>query len=71
MTMLVTSLNQSFISAKRITEVFEKESEDLATELEEMTSDFAVSVNDMSFTYPTAAEPSLSHIDFQLNPGDF
>ena len=66
MTMLVTSLNQSFISAKRITEVFEKESEDLATELEEMTSDFAVSVNDMSFTYPT-----LSHIDFQLNPGDF
>lgn len=71
MTMLVTSLNQSFISAKRITEVFEKESEDLATELEEMTSDFAVSVNDMSFTYPTAAEPSLSHIDFQLNPDDF
>lgn len=71
MTMLVTSLNQSFISAKRITEVFEKESEDLATKLEEMTSDFAVSVNDMSFTYPTAAEPSLSHIDFQLNPGDF
>lgn len=71
MTMLVTSLNQSFISAKRITEVFEKESEDLATEREEMTSDFAVSVNDMSFTYPTAAEPSLSHIDFQLNPGDF
>lgn len=71
MTMLVTSLNQSFISAKRITEVFEKESEDLATELEEMTSDFAFSVNDMSFTYPTAAESSLSHIDFQLNPGDF
>ena len=71
MTMLVTSLNQSFISAKRITKKKEKESEDLATELEEMTSDFAVSVNDMSFTYPTAAEPSLSHIDFQLNPGDF
>ncbi|MGF1400612.1 ABC transporter ATP-binding protein [Streptococcus infantarius] len=71
MTMLVTSLNQSFISAKRITEVFEKESEDLSTELEEMTSDFAVSVSDMSFTYPTAAEPSLSHIDFQQNPGDF
>ena len=71
MTMLVTSLNQSFISAKRITEVFEKESEDLSTELEEMTSDFVVSVSDMSFTYPTAAEPSLSHIDFQLNPGDF
>ena len=71
MTMLVTSLNQSFISAKRITEVFEKDSEDLSTELEQMQSDYAVLVKDMSFTYPTAAEPSLSHIDFHLNPGDF
>lgn len=71
MTMLVTSLNQSFISAKRITEVFEKESEDLATELTQSESAFALSVKDMSFTYPTAAEPSLSHIDFSLNAGDF
>lgn len=71
MTMLVTSLNQSFISAKRITEVFEKESEDLAMVFEQVSSDYAVCVDDMSFTYPTAAEPSLSHIDFNLNPGDF
>ncbi|WP_024344145.1 ABC transporter ATP-binding protein [Streptococcus equinus] len=71
MTMLVTSLNQSFISAKRITEVFEKESEDLAMVFEQVSSDYAVCVDDMSFTYPTAAEPSLSHIDFKLNPGDF
>lgn len=71
MTMLVTSLNQSFISAKRITEVFEKESEDLAMTFEQVSSDYAVCVDDMSFTYPTAAEPSLSHIDFKLNPGDF
>ncbi|TFH45008.1 ABC transporter ATP-binding protein [Streptococcus equinus] len=71
MTMLVTSLNQSFISAKRITEVFEKESEDLEMAFEQVSSDYAVCVDDMSFTYPTAAEPSLSHIDFNLNPGDF
>ncbi|SEK34161.1 ABC transporter ATP-binding protein [Streptococcus equinus] len=71
MTMLVTSLNQSFISAKRITEVFEKESEDLAMTFEQVSSDYAVCVDDMSFTYPTAAESSLSHIDFKLNPGDF
>ncbi|SEI57580.1 ABC transporter ATP-binding protein [Streptococcus equinus] len=71
MTMLVTSLNQSFISAKRITEVFEKESEDLAMAFEQVSSDYAVCVDDMSFTYPTAAEPSLSHIGFNLNPGDF
>ncbi|WP_423217228.1 ABC transporter ATP-binding protein [Streptococcus equinus] len=71
MTMLVTSLNQSFISAKRITEVFEKESEDLAMAFEQVSSDYAVCVDDMSFTYPTAAEPSLSRIAFNLNPGDF
>ncbi|SFF86548.1 ABC transporter ATP-binding protein [Streptococcus equinus] len=71
MTMLVTSLNQSFISAKRITEVFEKESEDLEMAFEQVSSDYSVCVDDMSFTYPTAAEPSLSHIDFNLNPGDF
>lgn len=71
MTMLVTSLNQSFISAKRITEVFEKESEDLEMAFEQVSSDYVVCVDDMSFTYPTAAEPSLSHIDFNLNPGDF
>lgn len=71
MTMLVTSLNQSFISAKRITEVFEKESEDLEMVFEQVSSDYAVCVDDMSFTYPTAAEPSLSHIGFNLNPGDF
>ena len=71
MTMLVTSLNQSFISAKRITEVFEKDSENLATELIQSESAFALAVKDMTFTYPTAAEPSLSHIDFSVNAGDF
>ncbi len=71
MTMLVTSLNQSFISAKRITEVFEKESEDLTTELAQSESTFALSVKDMSFTYPTAAEPSLSHLHFDLKAGEF
>lgn len=71
MTMLVTSLNQSFISAKRITEVFEKDSEDLATELVQSESAFALAVKDMTFTYPTAAEPSLSHLDFSVKAGDF
>ncbi|PHV56910.1 multidrug ABC transporter ATP-binding protein [Streptococcus macedonicus] len=71
MTMLVTSLNQSFISAKRITEVFEKDSEDLATELVQSESAFALVVKDMTFTYPTAAKPSLSHIDFSVNTGAF
>ena len=71
MTMLVTSLNQSFISAKRIAEVFEKDSENVTAELKQSESPFALSVNNMIFSYPTAAEPSLSHIDFKLNAGDF
>lgn len=71
MTMLVTSINQSIISAKRITEVFEKNAEDLTTTLPQKESSLALSVKNMTFTYPTASEPSLTAIHFDLQPGDF
>ncbi|WBB07177.1 ABC transporter ATP-binding protein [Streptococcus alactolyticus] len=71
MTMLVTSLNQSFISAKRMTEVFEMPSENLNTPLPQKTSDLAISIKDMSFTYPSAAEPALSDINLAFTPGAF
>ena len=71
MTMLVTSLNQSFISAKRMTEVFEMPSENLNTPLPQKTSDLAISIKDMSFTYPSAAEPALSDINLAITPGAF
>lgn len=72
MTMLVTSLNQSFISAKRIVEVFDKPSENLDGDLEIFESnDHALVLNHMSFTYPMAAEAALKDLDFTLQSGQF
>lgn len=72
MTMLVTSLNQSFISAKRIVEVFDKPSENLDGDLEIFESNgHALVLNHMSFTYPMAAEASLKDLDFTLQSGQF
>ncbi len=72
MTMLVTSLNQSFISAKRITQVFDTDSEDINSELKPVYSDrYSIVVNKMSFTYPNAAEPALRDLDFEMETGSF
>ncbi len=74
LTMLVTSLNQSFISAKRIQEVFEQTSEVLEEPLEtieERTNDVAIVAKDLTFTYPNAAKPSLEGISFSLQKGEF
>lgn len=73
LTMLITSLNQSFISAKRITEVFEKPSENLEQEFIEESSDknFSLIVDDVQFSYPNAGEPALKHLSFELQPGQF
>lgn len=74
LTMLVTSLNQSFISAKRVQEVFEQTSELLEEPLEtieERTNDVAIVAKDLTFTYPNAAKPSLEGISFSLQKGEF
>ncbi|MFS1664337.1 ABC transporter ATP-binding protein [Streptococcus sp. zg-JUN1979] len=72
MTMLVTSLNQSFISAKRVQEVFDRPVEPIDEQLEVMySSDYAIVIEDMSFRYPTSAEPALNHLDIKVQTGDF
>lgn len=74
LTMLVTSLNQSFISARRVQEVFEQTSELLEEPLEtieERTNDVAIVAKDLTFTYPNAAKPSLEGISFSLQKGEF
>ncbi|WP_367784161.1 ABC transporter ATP-binding protein [Streptococcus pluranimalium] len=74
LTMLVTSLNQSFISAKRVQEVFEQTSELLEEPLEtieERTNDVAIVAKNLIFTYPNAAKPSLEGISFSLQKGEF
>ena len=69
--MLINSLNQSYISAKRIEEVFAEAPEDLHSELEQKqaTSDQVLQVQDLTFTYPDAAQPSLRDISFDMKQG--
>ena len=70
--MLVTSLNQSFIAAGRIVQVFDEKSEELDQELDDVSvSDpqLALQIQDLVFTYPLAAKPSLEGIHLSLNKG--
>lgn len=70
--MLVTSLNQSFIAAGRIVQVFDEKSEELDQELDDVSvSDpqLALQIQDLVFTYPLAAKPSLEGIDLSLKKG--
>ena len=70
--MLVTSLNQSYIAAGRIVQVFDEKSEDLDQELDELSAtnpQLALHIKDLVFTYPLAAKPSLEGIHLSLNKG--
>ncbi|HFI0147828.1 TPA: ABC transporter ATP-binding protein [Streptococcus suis] len=74
MIMVVSTLNQTYISAQRIQEVFEQESEDVQADLpvvNSMDKDMVFSVHDLTFAYPNSAEESLSGIDFELRKGQF
>ncbi|HEM3474285.1 ABC transporter ATP-binding protein [Streptococcus suis] len=74
MIMVVSTLNQTYISAQRIQEVFEQESEDVDANLPVVYSgdkDLIFSVNHLSFSYPKSAEESLSDIAFDLRKGQF
>ena len=69
--MLVTSLNVSYISAKRVQEIFDLKEEDLLEALPEETATEkeAISAEKVSFTYPTASSPALENISFDLDHG--
>ncbi len=70
--MLVTSLNQSYIAAGRIVQVFDENSEELDQELDDVSvSDpqLALQIQDLVFNYPLAAKPSLEGIQLSINKG--
>lgn len=74
MIMVVSTLNQTYISAQRIQEVFEQESEDVQADLPVVKSrdkELVFSVHNLTFAYPNSAEESLSGIDFELRKGQF
>ncbi|WP_454385339.1 ABC transporter ATP-binding protein [Streptococcus sp. Marseille-Q7087] len=69
--MLINSLNQSYISAKRIEEVFSEQPEDILAEIEKREGllNQSLRVEHLSFTYPDAAQPSLRDISFAMQQG--
>lgn len=69
--MLVTSLNVSYISAKRVQEIFDLKEEDLLQTLAEEAAreEEAIGAEEVSFTYPTASSPALEGISFDLDQG--
>ena len=70
--MLINSLNQSYISAKRIEEVFAEKPEDIHTELKagRVSGNQVLHVQNLTFTYPDAAQPSLKDISFDMQQGE-
>ena len=69
--MLINSLNQSYISAKRVEEVFAEEPEDILAEIAQREGllNQSLRVKDLTFTYPDAAQPSLRDISFGMKEG--
>ncbi|HEM5199111.1 TPA: ABC transporter ATP-binding protein [Streptococcus suis] len=74
MIMVVSTLNQTYISAQRIQEVFDQTSEDVESSLPKVVSEdkeIIFSVRHLSFSYPKSAEESLSDIAFDLRKRQF
>lgn len=72
--MVVSTLNQTFVSAERVKEIFELQSEDILAPVETQISEeksLVLSVEQVHFTYPQAAEAALSNLHFQVKKGDF
>ncbi|MFS9180765.1 ABC transporter ATP-binding protein [Streptococcus timonensis] len=69
--MLINSLNQSYISAKRIEEVFAEKPEDILAEIaqREASLNQSLRVEHLTFAYPDAAQPSLRDISFGMKEG--
>lgn len=71
--MLLTNLNQSFISAKRVETIFNLEDEDIKAPLTIKKADqeaLVLAIDQISFTYPTASQPSLQGINLRLTEGE-
>ena len=70
--MLINSLNQSYISAKRIEEVFAEKPEDIHSEIQagKVFGNQVLQVHHLSFTYLDAAQPSLRNLSFDMQQGE-
>ncbi|KXT76519.1 ABC transporter ATP-binding protein [Streptococcus sp. DD12] len=73
-TMLVSSLNQAYIAAGRVTAIFEQEDENVTAALapaESPSDQTVLAVSNLEFRYPKAQEAALSHINLTIKEGQF
>ena len=73
MVMVMMTMNQTFISAKRVQEIFEQESEDLEAVLpieETNQASLLLEAEDVCFTYPESADLTLDQLNFSVHAGD-
>ena len=73
MVMVMMTMNQTFISAKRVQEIFEQESEDIEADLPiERTNQASLLLEaaDVCFTYPESADLALDQLNFSVHAGD-
>ena len=73
MVMVMMTMNQTFISAKRVQEIFEQESEDIEADLpiERINqASLLLEAEDVCFTYPESADLALDQLNFSVHAGD-
>lgn len=73
MVMVMMTINQTFISAKRVQEIFEQESEDIEADFPIERTDQAsllLEAEDVCFTYPESADLALDQLNFSVHAGD-
>lgn len=73
MVMVISSLNQSFISFRRLNEVFEQESEDIDKpfEISHLSEEWVLVAHQLSFAYTSSAENALTELSFRIRKGEF
>ena len=73
MVMVMMTMNQTFISAKRVQEIFEQESEDIEADFPiERTNQASLllEAEDVCFTYPESADLALDQLNLSVHAGD-
>lgn len=70
---LVSSLNQAYISAQRVQAVFNLADEEIEKNLPcyQASTELALSVKNLTFSYHDQGRPTLSDLDFELKTGQF
>lgn len=73
MVMVISNLNQSFISAGRLNDIFEQESEDIDKHFDysDYSEEWTLVANNLSFAYTAAGANTLTELSFRIKKGEF